>query len=368
MAVQVTRSGRGNRGKRGQQMSVSKESFGTAGGRAASLYVISNGGTTLKLTDFGACIVSILVPDRDGRIADVAPGYDSAEGYAENPCFLGAVIGPSANRIAGGRFTMDGRTWQLPVNENDNNLHTDFAHGSHKRFWQAETAENSVTFTLPLADGEFGTPGNRIMQLEYSVTGEGTVRLHYHADSDKKTLMNLTNHCYFNLAGEDAGSIEQQTLRLHCASYCPVRPDSIPTGEILKVEGTPLDFKAKKPIGRDIGADFRQLVLTGGFDHNFVIDGWKDDGVLRPAAEASDPASGRMMEVFTTLPGVQFYSGNFLKVEGGKGGRSYAPRAAFCLETQYFPDSMNHENFAHPVFGAGRAYDSVTEYRFSCRG
>lgn len=345
-------------------MSITKESFGRAGGREAALYTISRAGVALKVTDFGACIVSIFAPDRNGETADVALGFDTAAGYTDNSCFLGALIGPSANRIGGGRFVIDGEAWQLPINENTNNLHTDFLNGSHKRIWDTELRGDAVRFTLRLGDGEFGMPGNRVMEVTYAVTDSAAVQLSYRVSSDRRTLVNMTNHCYFNLAGENAGNAEEQVMQLFCDSYCPVEPDSIPTGEIAPVEGTPLDFRAPKAIGRDIGADFRQLKLVGGYDHNFVINGWENDGMLRRAAAVHDPASGRAMDVYTTLPGIQFYSGNFLKEGNGKGGRSYAAREGFCLETQYFPDSMNHDNFAHPVFGADTEYSSVTEYRF----
>ncbi|MDD4524318.1 MAG: aldose epimerase family protein [Lachnospiraceae bacterium] len=348
-------------------MSVTKVDFGEAGGRRANLFLIENAGITLKVTDFGACLAGLIVPDKDGNKADVVAGYGDVGGYTDNSCFLGATIGPSANRIAGAKLTIDGKTYHMAVNENENNLHTDFAGGSHKRFWDSEVLGDGVKFSLSLEDGEYGLPGKRLMQITFTVTDAGGVRLHYHCTSDKKTLFNMTNHAYYNLAGESSGKMEDQVLQLFADSYCPDRPDSIPTGEIASVEGTPLDFRTAKPIGQDINADFEQLHLVGGFDHNFVIRGWNGDGSLKQAASAYDPKSGRAMDVFTTLPGVQFYSGNFMKEKNGKSGKDYVPRDAFCLETQYFPDSVNHENFVHPIFGAGEDYDSVTEYRFCNR-
>jgi aldose 1-epimerase len=362
------------------EMSVSKEKFGmTADGKQIMLWSIVNAGITLRVSSLGAVMVDLIVPDASGRAEDIILGYDSGEGYVSNPCFFGATIWPSANRIAGGRYEIDGHVWQMPVNDGPNNLHTDYDTGSHKRIWDAEQKDdNTVAFTLAIPDGEFGTPGNRRMQICYTVTDEGAVRLHYHGSSDRNTLLNPTNHAYYNLAGQASGCIGKQVLQLFCSHYTPVVKGAIPTGEIASVKGTPLDFTEPKPIGRDIEADFEQLKLVGGYDHNVIVDGYTAarkpadpaDGqnvTLSHAAMAYDPESGRQMDVYTTLPGVQFYAGNFIDVKNGKGGFHYQNRMAFCLETQYFPDSMNHENFEHPVFGPGREYDSVTEYRFSVR-
>ncbi|MCI2050237.1 MAG: galactose mutarotase [Lachnospiraceae bacterium] len=354
-------------------MGISKEDFGeTADGRKFYLWSITNAGITLKVTNLGADMVSLSVPGRDGKTADILLGYDKGAGYLANPNFFGATIWPSANRIAGAQLEIDGRLCSLTVNDGKNNLHTDFNTGSHKQLWDAEeVGSDSVRFTLSFPDGRFGLPGNRTMSLVYTLTPEGTVRLTYHGTSDKKTLLNPTNHAYYNLAGEASGNVNAQVMRLFCSAYTPVVAGAIPTGEIASVHGTPLDFTSPKPIGRDIEEDFEQLRLVGGYDHNFVVDGYekpsdgaKQNAKLNHAAQVYDPVSGRQMDVYTTLPGMQFYSGNSVDIDG-KGGVHYGRRQAFCLETQYFPDNVHHEQFEHAFFGAGRDYNSVTEYRYS---
>lgn len=353
-------------------MGVSVRNFGTtADGREASIYSITNGGVTAEVTDFGAVLVNLFVPDRNGRTDDVVLGFDDLAGYEVNGCFYGAVILPSCNRIGGASFELDGVRYQLPVNDGKNNLHTDHDHGSHKRIWDAVTGDHSVTFTLKLGDGELYTPGNRTFQITYSVLENGTLRLEYRGTSDRRTLINATNHSYFNLSGRhDFRKVYDTWIRLHCSAFTPVLPGAIPTGEIRKVSGTPFDFLKGKTIGQEIGADDGQLRLVGGYDHNFVIDGWTDkarlgrEEDLLPVAEAQDSMSGRRMECWSTLPGVQFYAGNFAAGKG-KDGRNYSARDGFCLETQYYPDAVHHETFPQPVFGPEEEYHSITEYRFS---
>ena len=275
------------------------------------------------------------------------------------------IIG-ALDRPTEGEYTLDGVTYQLDKNDGANNLHTHKQLGFHKRLWDAEMGENSVTFSLEDEDGHLGFPGNKKVSVTYSLSEENELTLHYHAFSDKKTIINLTNHSYFNLDGHGAGSIEEHELWLRASHFTPVAAGSIPTGEIRAVAGTPMDFTQPKKIGRDIREDYEQLLLTGGYDHNFVIDGWNDDGTLRHIATVKGPKSGRVMKAYTTLPGVQFYAGNFIDVQPGKDGVTYGNRCGFALETQYFPDTIHHENFPSYVFGGenGREYDSVTVYKF----
>lgn len=349
-------------------MAVTKSVFGKSPeGKEISLYILSNGkGMKAEVTNLGAILVRVLVPDAAGRVDDLVLGFDNGESYYGNDSFFGTVIGPCANRTGGAEYTLDGVTYQLDKNDGANNLHTHKQLGFHKRLWDAEMGENSVTFSLEDEDGHLGFPGNKKVSVTYSLSAENELTLHYHAVSDKKTIINLTNHSYFNLDGHGAGSIEEHELWLGASHFTPVVPGSIPTGEIRAVAGTPMDFTQPKKIGRDIREDYEQLLLTGGYDHNFVIDGWNDDSTLRHIATVKGPKSGRVMKAYTTLPGVQFYAGNFIDAQQGKGGVTYGNRSGFALETQYFPDTIHHENFPSYVFGGenGREYDSVTVYKF----
>ena len=328
-------------------MGVTKEVLGKlATGEEVCAYHLKNAsGMEVVVLNYGGVIRDIRVPDRDGRLVDVALGLEGFEGYTGKVCFLGSAVGPSANRVDKARYSIDGVEHHLPVNENDNNLHSDNTLGFHRRVWEVaeDDAANRVTLTTRCPDGE----------------------LHYHGTSDKRTYINPTNHSYFNLAGEAAGDIGDHVVKFFASKYTPVRPDSIPTGEIADVAGTALDFTTEKTIGRDIGADEEQLKLVSGYDHNFCIDG--ADGSVREFAVVSHPATGIVMTCSTDLPAFQFYSGNFLKVEGVKGGRSYSPREGFCLETQVPPNSINQEGFPDPIYGAGEDFDSVTRYNFSVR-
>lgn len=345
-------------------MAVNTSLFGKyPDGRDIMLYTITNkNGMQAAVTNIGAILVKLLVPDMDGRVEDVVLGFDRGEDYLVNGSFFGAVIGPNANRIGGASFAIDGVTYRLDVNDGPNNLHSHKEEGYHKQLWMAEIGDDSVTFLLEDTDGKMGFPGNKKISVTYTLDDANTLRLHYHGSSDKKTVLNLTNHSYFNLDGHDSGRVEEHTLRLEASSYTPVVAGAIPTGEIAPVAGTPMDFTVEKKIGRDIEADFRQLHLTGGYDHNWVIDGW--NGELRHFATVKGAKSGRVMEAYTTLPGVQFYAGNFIDRQSGKEGVTYGPRMGLCLETQYYPDSANQPEFPSCIFGEGNDYDSVTEYRF----
>lgn len=345
-------------------MGIVKEKFGTLKtGEEIYLYTLKNkNGIEAKLTNFGAGLVNLFVPDKDGKMEDVVLGYDNLEDYVSNPSFFGVTIGPNANRIGGAAFTLNGREYHLPVNDGPNNLHSDMNDGYQKRAWTTEEGENSVTFAIEGKDGEMGFPGNKKIKLTFTLTDNNELKLKYYATSDADTLINLTNHSYFNLAGHDSGSIEGHLLCLHASNYTPVLPGAIPTGEIAPVAGTPLDFTKKKCIGEEIGADYEQLKLVQGYDHNFVLDG--ADGTMHEVAEAQDPKSGRRMKVFTTLPGMQFYAGNCIAQQTGKGGVHYGPRTGFCLETHFFPDNIHHPEFQQAVFGGDKVYESETIYAF----
>ena len=351
-------------------MSVKKEAFGqTAAGEAISIYTIDNGLISARVIDYGANLVNLMVPDRNGTIQDVILGFDDLEGYQENPEFYGALVGPVANRTAGACVVLNGQEYHMAVNEGTNNLHSDAAAGLHKRKWKALAGGDFVSFTLELKDGELGLPGRRFFTVTYSVTDLDALSIHYHVTSDRATVINPTNHAYFNLNGHNSGSIASQELQINASCFIPVDAASIPTGEIRSVAGTAFDFRESKPIGRDIEADDEQLRFTGGYDHNYCVDGWEEGGGLRCIAKAYSSKSGREMTVYTTLPGVQFYAGNTVNCTEGRGKEhsNYGKRGAFCLETQYYPDTIHHGNFPSYVFGEGRVYDSVTQYRFTTR-
>ena len=345
-------------------MAVTVTPFGTyPDGREIKLYTISNkNGMQAAVANIGAVLGRLTAPDRDGAMADLVLGFDKGEDYLENGCFFGAVIGPSANRIGGASFCLDGVTYSLDVNDGTNNLHSHREKGWHKRLWEARYTDDSVTFSLEDEAGNMGFPGNKKVSVTYTLDEENALRLHYHGTSDCRTILNLTNHTYFNLDGHGSGSIEGHELRLAAARSTPADAGSIPTGELREVKGTPMDFTVSKQIGRDIGAAFDQLTFAGGYDHNWVIDGW--DGTLRRFATLKSASSGRVMEAYTTLPGVQFYAGNYIDRQNGKAGAVYDFRSGLCLETQYFPDSVNKPAFPDCVFGGEREYDSVTVYRF----
>lgn len=348
-------------------MAVTKSVFGTyPDGREVTLYTLTNGnGMEAAVTDLGAIIVKVIVPDAAGKKADVVLGFDSAEEYLKNPSFFGAVIGPNANRIGNASYSIDGVTYRLDVNDGVNNLHSHMENGYHKKLWTAEVKGNGVLFSLTDTDGNMGFPGNKKISIEYQLGEDNALRLHYHGTSDKKTVLNLTNHSYFNLDGHDSGNILAHQLRMAASCYTPADSGSIPTGEIVSVKGTPMDFTESKAVGRDIDAAFEQLQFAGGYDHNWVIDGWTDNGELRQFATVTSAVSGRVMKVFTTLPGVQFYAGNFIAPQKGKNGAEYGARAGLCLETQYYPDSANKPQFPSCIFGGEREYDSVTVYQFA---
>lgn len=346
---------------------MKKEIFGTTKkGAEVTAYVLTNrNGMMAKVINYGAILTELHVPDKDGKLADVCLGYDSIEGYEINPSFFGAVIGPSANRIADASFAIDGVTYNIPVNDGKNNLHSDIPAGVHKRIWEAkENGENSVTFSIKSEDLDMGFPGNKVMSITYELTDNNEIKLIYNATSDKKTVMNLTNHSYFNLSGADSATpILDHVLTLNAKNYTPVVKGAIPTGEIAPVAGTVMDFTTGHAVGERINDDFEQLKLTLGYDHNFVLDDYS--GKVREIATVEDPKSGRIMKVSTDLPGVQFYAGNCIAPCTGKKGVHYDRRFGLCLETQYYPDTIHHENFPACVFGPGNDYHSTTVYAFT---
>lgn len=346
-------------------MGIAKELFGTTkDGKEVYAFTLENAkGMKARVINFGAILVNLYVPDAKGNAEDVVLGFDNLEGYYKNGSFFGATIGPNANRIGNAKFELHGKTYQLDVNDGPNNLHSHIELGYHKRVWDAAVNEDdSVTFSLEAPDGDMGFPGNKRISVTYSLSDANELKLAYHATSDSDTVINMTNHTYFNLSGHKAGKIEDHLLTLHAGNYTPVVAGAIPTGEIAPVAGTPMDFTKAKPIGQDINADFEQLKLTLGYDHNWVID--DADGSLREIALLEDPKSGRKMKTFTTLPGVQFYAGNCIGEETGKEGAAYGPRLGMCLETQYYPDTINKAQFPSAVFGPAREYDAVTVYQF----
>ena len=335
-----------------------KKNFGlTPSGENASLYTISCGRITACITDFGAALVRLYVPDANGELADVVLGCESAEGYVPGGSYLGATVGRSANRIKGACFTLNGRPVSLGVNDNSNNLHSG-PNGFNLRLWQvAEHTESAITLALHSPDGDQGFPGNADIRVTYALEAPGTLRITYDGVSDRDTVFNMTNHSYFNLAGhQHTGSAMDQILTIPGRFFNPDDAENIPTGELRSVEGTPMDFRVPKPISRDIGLDYEPLKLQAGYDHNWEV-------YCNPCAILSDPVSGRTMAVYTDCPGIQFYAGNFLN-DQGKDGVYYGKRSGVALETQFYPDSVHHPEWPQPFVKAGEKYHSVTEYRF----
>ena len=347
-------------------MGISKKKFGvTKDGRQVTQYILKNDkGMEAAVIDFGAILVKLLVPNRKGEVRDIVLGYDRLEDYEENSCFFGATIGRNANRIGGAAFSIDGKAYRLAANENGNNLHTDFQKGFHKVLWetQVDEAANAVVFTYESPDGENGFPGNVKMSVTYTLLEDNGLRITYDGLSDQKTVLNVTNHTYFNLAGHDAGTILDETMMICADGFTEILPGAIPTGKVLPVEGTAMDFRTARRIGDRIDEDWEQLTLVGGYDHNWALRG--EPGQEALAARVEDAAAELTMEVYTDLPGVQFYAGNAITEQTGKGGAFYGKRQALCLETQYFPNSVNEPGFRQPIFEAGEPYHTVTTYRF----
>jgi aldose 1-epimerase len=345
---------------------VTKKSFGKlADGTAVDLYTLANGKIEAAITTYGGIVVSLRVPDRKGNMDDVVLGYDSLDPYVTaNSPFFGAIVGRYANRIAHGSFALEGKKYSVPKNDGDNSLHGG-THGLDKVVWKAKQIPDGIELSYVSPDGDQGYPGTLTAIVRYTLSDSG-LRIEYSATTDKPTVLNLTNHSYFNLAGQGNGTILQHQLKIDASRFTPVDSTLIPTGELKPVQGTPFDFRTSTQVGQRIEADDDQLHKGKGYDHNWVLD--KTAGQLAEAAELYDAGTGRVLQVVTTQPGVQFYSGNFL--DGtivGKQGHKYERRAGLCLETQHFPDSPNHPDFPSTELKPGQRYHNVTVFKFSVR-
>jgi aldose 1-epimerase len=349
---------------------ITSQPYGkTPGGEQVDVYTLTNAkGVEAKIITYGGRIISLKVPDRTGAIGDVVLGFDSLDGYLKDNPFFGALVGRYGNRIAKGKFTLDGKEYSLPVNNGANALHGGIK-GFDKHLWTAKPGEGKDGPTLKLTyvskDGEEGYPGTLTAVVTYTLTSNNELRIHYEATTDKPTVLNLTNHSYFNLAGAGEGDILGHVLMLNADKFTPVDSGLIPTGELRAVDGTPFDFRKATAIGARIDqTSDEQIKFGGGYDHNFVLNG--KAGTLRQVARVSEPKTGRVMEVLTTEPGVQFYTGNFLNGSlTGKGGKVYNKRYGFCLETQHYPDSPNKPDFPSTVLRPGAKYDTTTVFKFS---
>ncbi len=342
-----------------------RESFGTApDGKPVERYTLTNAnGIELKAISYGGIITSLRVPDRTGKMDDIVLGFDSLDGYLKDPPFFGAIIGRYGNRIGKGQFTLDGKTYKLATNNGPNHLH-----GGNKGFdkvvWTVEpVGRNGLAFSRVSPDGEEGYPGNLQVRVTYTLTDKNQLIVDYRASTDKATPVNLTQHSYFNLAGQASGDILGHELTLHADRYTPVDDTLIPTGELAPVDGTPFDFRKPTVIGARINNDDPQLKAGKGYDHNWVLN--RSGNGLQPAARVVEPKTGRTLEISTTEPGIQFYSGNFLDgTISGKSGAVYKHRTGFCLETQHFPDSPNKPKFPTTTLRPGAEYRTQTVFTF----
>ena len=346
---------------------VTTQSFGSFDGKDVSLYTLTNKkGDVLKLSNYGAVIVEIIVPDRNGKKENVTLGYDNFDGYVNGDPYFGKVVGQYANRIAKGRFSLDGVEYTLAINNTPNALHGGPT-GWHSRVWDAQVLKNTdfpaIRFTYNKPDMEEGFPGNVVAEVVYTWTDNDEIILDYKVTTDKKTVVNITNHAYFNLHGAGVGDILDHEAVIKASSFTPVDSTLIPTGEIRPVEGTPFDFRTPHLVGERIGADYDQLKLGRGYDHNFVLDNAEEVD-----ATVYDPSTGRVLEVLTDQPGVQLYTGNFLDgTQTGHGGKVYNYRSGFCLETQHFPDSPNQAAFPSVILMPEEPFLSSTTFRFSVK-
>ena len=343
---------------------MKQRSFGkNSKGEAATLFTFENkNGVVMEVSDFGATLYSLVVPDKEGNLCDVVLGYDDPLGY-EGPAgtFFGATVGRNANRICKGKYTLNGKEYQLDTNNNGNNLHSGLDFYSFRIWNVKEATENSITFSLHSPDGDQGYPGELDMDVTYTLTEDNAVQIDYRGVPEQDTIVNMTNHSYFNLNGHASGNVLEQEVWLDADFFTRADETSIPTGEIVPVEGTPMDFRVKKTVGRDIEEPYEALVFGRGYDHNWCLN---NDGKYAKVAEMSSELSGITMEVYTDLPGVQIYTGNFIFEEVGKGGVIYRQRQGMCFETQYYPDAINHENFPSPICKAGEVYQTRTTYKF----
>lgn len=332
--------------------------FGAMNGQDVPLITLSGGGIALRLLPLGATLQALSVPDRTGQAVDIALGYDAAADYLSQDGCMGGTVGRCANRIAGAEFSLDGAVFRLSANEGANQLHGGVT-GFHKKLWRFSTTQDSVTFTLDSPHGEEGYPGALHAEATYALR-DGTVVLSYRAVSDRSTVVNLTNHTYFNLAGHDGGPVSDHVLTLQAQRYTPCGPGNIPTGVLAETAGTALDFRRGAVLGGRLDDPF--LAKSQGYDHNFALDAGAD-----PAASLWCPSTGIRLDVSTSLPGMQLYTAGFLSPRRGKGGAGYGPRQAVCLETQQFPDAIHHPNFPSPVLRAGAEYRAETVWQFSVK-
>ncbi|RPJ55092.1 MAG: galactose mutarotase [Acidobacteria bacterium] len=353
------------------KMTIQKSVFGkTKDGQSVDLYTLTNDhGMVVTLTNWGATIVSIQVPDRSGKNADVALGYDTAAGYIDDTAYLGVTVGRYGNRIAKGRFKLDGNEYKLAQNDGENHLHGG-AVGFNKKLWGAKEIKPADSIAVQMhylsKDGEEGYPGNLDVSVTFSLNNNNEIKIDYLATTEKPTVVNLTNHSYFNLLGDAAGDILGHEMMINADRFTPVDAGLIPTGELRPVAGTSMDFKQPKAVGARIDDKYEQLVLGKGYDHNWVIN--PAGAAPRLAARVSEPKTGRVLEVLTTEPGIQFYSGNFLNgTIKGKKGKVYQHRYGLCLETQHFPDSPNHPDFPSTTLKPREKYQTTTIYRFSAK-
>ncbi len=343
---------------------IAQSKFGTtAAGDEVTLYTLQNdSGMSVSIMNYGGVITTLRVPDKNGISTDVVLGYDTLAEYEKGDKFLGTLVGRYANRIGNARFTLNGKTYSLFANDGIHHLHGGKV-GFDRKIWEAEPVNGSLKLTYVSPDGEEGYPGELTVTVIYSLTDDNTLAIDYSAVSDADTICNLTNHSYFNLAGQDSGDVLKQKIQVFGDTYTITDAKSIPTGEIVPVDGTPMDLRKPVAIGDHIDDDFDQLVWAGGYDHNWIING--EAGTLRKMAYAFDEGTGITLTGYTTLPGMQFYAGNYLDgVMHGKGSATNGRRCGFCLESQFYPNSPNCPNFPQPILRKGDRYHSVTAFRF----
>lgn len=336
-------------------------------GKETNLFTLRNNfGLSAQVTNYGAALVEVMVPDKEGKFEDVVLGYENIADYQADKYYHGAIVGRYANRIGHGKFVIDNREYHLNCNNGQHALHGG-PKGFGKVVWDARMEGHQLVLTYLSDDGEEGYPGNLQVTVTYTLNDDNALVVDFLAETDQPTVVNLTNHAYFNLGGVPRRDITNHILWLNASQFTPKSPDGIPTGKFQRVSGTPLDFTNAKPIGRDIGASHPQLAIGLGYDHNFVLD--KENQGLTKAAEVFDPSSRRCLEVLTTMPGVQFYTADYLgKGRPGKEGHVYQPREGFCLETQFFPDAPNKPQFPSTFLNPGDVFSHQTVYRFSVKG
>ena len=353
-----------------ENLSINKEFWGDINGDSVYLYTLTNEeGIEAQITNYGGIIVSVNAPDKNGNYNDVALGFNTLEEYLEkNGPNFGCLIGRYANRIANGKFNLEGKTYELEVNSGQHHIHGG-SNAFDTKVWQSNSFKNiegvGIKLNYVSDDGEAGYPGKLDIEVTYTLTRDNEIMIEYEAVTDKTTIVNLTNHSYFNLAGHDAGKILDHQVMINAAQFTPIDETLIPNGEITTLENTPLDFSEFHSIGERIEADHPQIKRANGYDHNYIIRG--NEGSLRTAAKVFDPESMRMLEVYTTEPGMQFYTGNFLSGITGKDGAQYQKRDGFAMEAQHYPNSPNQENFPSAVLKPGETYRQTTIYRFTIK-